>query len=281
MNATVTSPIPGFKVALTGEYGSGKTTAIRTLVEAGLEVFCIFTEDSRGLLNDLPSSKLHWMYIPPADTDWDTMNDAMRKANTLSQDALMKMPDPNRQRYNQLMSVVDACKNFKCERTDQAFGDVTEWNTDRVLFVDSMTGLNAMSMDLIVGSKLIKAQADWQMAQTNLERLIRRWCTGLYCHFVLTAHVEREADEVSGGIKLMIATLGRKLAPQLPRNFDEVIFLRRAGQGAATFVWSNTEPNIALKNRYLPMSDKLAPSFVPLLNEWKKKGGVVAPTVAK
>lgn len=278
MTETVQSPIPGFKVALTGEYGGGKTTSIRTLVEAGLEVFCIFTEDSRGLLNDIPSDKLHWCYIPPAEIDWDIMLDGMRKQNSLPLDALTKLNDPNKRHFDQLMKVVEACKNFKDERTGKEYGDVTTWNTDRVLFIDSMTGLNKMAMDLVVGNKPIVAQADWQMAQNNVENLVSRWTSGLLCHFVITAHVEREVDEVSGGIKLMLSTLGKKLAPKLPRKFDEVVLAKWVGPNAKDFIWSTADMNMTLKNRYLPKDPKLQPSFKPLVELWKQKGGIIAPT---
>jgi len=134
--------------------------------------------------------------------------------------------------------------------------------------VDSLSGLNIMAMTLVVGSKPTKAMSDWGVAMDNLEKLLQKLCTDTKCHFVLTAHLERETDEVSGGIQLMASTLGRKLAPKIPRFFDDVICCQRNG---SEFTWSTAALNVDLKARNLPIGDRLEPSFVPLIKHWKEQ----------
>jgi hypothetical protein len=129
-----------------------------------------------------------------------------------------------------------------------------------------------MAMNLVVGSKPVKSQADWGVAQDNLERLIQKLCIDTQCHFILIAHAEREVDEVAGGSKIMAATLGKKLAPRLPRFFSDVVLADRQG---TKFTWSTAVAGADLKARNLPVADGLAPSFSQIIASWKSRGGVI------
>lgn len=252
---------------LMGATGSGKTHSIRTLVEAGLEVFVLFTEPGMETLADVPSDKLHWHYIPPAAPDWSDMIDSATKINTLSIEGLSKLGDINKRKYNQFIEVLTSLSNFKCDRTGEFYGPVDEWEPNRVLVLDSMSGLSVMAMNLQAGSKPMKSMADWGIATDNLERLITKLCVDTRCHFVLLTHLERETDEVTGGVTLMASTLGRKLAPKLPRFFSEVIHVKRDGKA---FSWSTATYNVDTKTRYLPIAEGLPPSFEPLITKWKE-----------
>jgi hypothetical protein len=125
-------------------------------------------------------------------------------------------------------------------------------------------------MNLIVGSKPVKSMADWGVAMDNVERFVTKFTTDIKCTAVMCAHLEREADEVTGGIQLMASTLGKKLAPKIPRFFSDVIQCQRDG---SKFTWSTATPNVMLKARNLPIAMNLPPSFVPIINAWREKGG--------
>jgi hypothetical protein len=114
---------------------------------------------------------------------------------------------------------------------------------------------------------------DWGIAIDNLERLITKLVVDTRCFFVLTAHLERETDEVTGGTQLMASTLGRKLAPKIPRWFDDVIHCRREGD---KFIWSTDTMNVDLKARNLPLSGLLSPSFQQIVQAWRSKAGAGA-----
>jgi hypothetical protein len=266
--------IPGVKVLLLGASGSGKTHSIRTLVEAGLEVFVLFTEPGMEVLADIPASKLHWHYIPPASPDWAAMIDSANKINLLSLKALSDMSDINKGKYKEFLDVLQCLSNFKDDRTGQFFGAVDDWDGRRVLVVDSLSGLSIMAMNLIAGSKPVKNIADWGVSVDNLERLTTKLCVDTRCHFVLTAHLERETDEVTGGTTLMASTLGRKLAPKLPRFFSDVIHVKRSPEGG--FVWSTVTSGVDTKTRSLPLSDKLAPTFAPIIAKWRERNAQTA-----
>lgn len=261
--------IPAPKILLVGATGSGKTHSLRTLIDAGYEVFAIFTEPGMEVVADIPTEKLKWHYIPPASPDWAAMIDSATKINSLSFEALTKMGDINKRQYTEFIDVLQTMANFKDDRTGQSFGSVDTFDPKtRAIFFDSLSGLNIMAMNLVAGSKPVKSMADWGVAMDNLERFITRMTTAIPCTVVMTAHLEREQDEVTGNVQLMASTLGRKLAPRLPRFFSDVIHCRRDG---ATFSWSTATVNVDLKARNLPISDKLPPSFVPLITAWKSR----------
>lgn len=254
---------------LLGPSGTGKTYSIRTLLDAGLEVFVIATEPGiESVLGDTDPTRLHWHYVKPQASTWDTLMAIGERINRLSFETLAKSVDPNRSAYTQWLEVLNQCANFIDDRTGEEFGDVTLWDESRALVVDSLTGLNVMAMDLVVGSRPVKGMQDWQIAQNNLEKFLQTLVTATRCHFVLTGHIEREVDEVLGGVKLMASTLGRKLAPKIPVFFDDVVLAEREGD---KFFWSTSAAGADLKARNLPISAKLPPTFTQIAHAPAKK----------
>jgi len=263
-------------VALIGPSGTGKTTAVRTLIDQGITPFIIFTEDSRAMLGDIPKDKCHWHYIAPSASSWSSLIDTANKVNTLPFDALTKLKDINKKGFKQMIEVYQTCNEFICDRTGENFGDIADFGTDRAVVVDSLSGLSKMAMALVVGSKPVRSMPDWGIAMNTVEDCVVKLCTGLECHFVMTAHIERELDEVTGGVKLMMSTLGKKLPALLPRFFDEVILTKHTG---SDFLWSTSESNIDLTTRFLEHSNQLPPSFKTMIDVWKTKGGKIVPHV--
>ena len=262
----------GFNTLLVGATGTGKTYSLRTLIDCGITPFVLFTEPGMTTLGDLKCDKLHWHYIPPATPTWDMMIDSATKINSMSLEGLAKLGGINKSGYGQFRDVLSTLANFKCDRCGEVFGDVTTWSQDRAIIIDSLSGLNIMAMDLVVGSKPVKSVADWNIAMDNLERLINKLCADTRCHFILTAHLEREIDEVTGGVQLMASTLGKKLAPRLPRFFDDAVMCRREGD---KFFWSTSAMNVDLKTRNLPIAEKVSADFTQILQGWKRSGGIV------
>jgi hypothetical protein len=269
--------IPGTTTMLVGPTGAGKTHSLRTLCDAGITPFVLFTEPGMRTLSDISCDKLHYKYVPPATPTWDALLDNAKKINTLSFKALTQMGDMNKQAYGQFLEVITTMNNFTCDRCGESFGDVATWRTDRAICIDSLSGLNIMAMDMVVGAKPVKAVGDWGVAMDNLERFINTMTNNTFCHFVLTAHLEREQDEVSGAVHLMASTLGKKLAPKVPRFFDDVVLCEnREGK----FTWATVSSNVDLKWRNLSGGKDLPPSFVPLIESWTGAGGLIEPTIS-
>lgn len=271
---TTKSPLPGPKTLLMGPTGTGKTSAIATLIDCGVTPMCIFTEPSFEVLGEVPEDKLHWHFIPQATQSFAALAKMANTINNMTFEGLTKMSGMNKQEYNQLEQVLKLCNNFVCQRTGEDFGDAAKWNTDRCLVIDSFTGLSSMAMANVVGNKPVRSQPDWGMAQNQLEFILNT-LTSLTCGFVLIGHIEREVDEVLGGIKLMITTLGKKLAPKVPLNFSDVVLATRVGE---QFTWDTVNPQADLKARNLPLRAGQVPSFVPIYESWKRRGGLLLPT---
>lgn len=272
------SKIPGFKTLMIGDTGCGKTYSACTLAEMGFNVRFLFTEPGMETIGQFYQDRkkpvpenIHWHYIAPAAPSWDKMIDSAKKINTLSFKALAELSDINKKEFGEFIEIVTSLSNFKSDRDGTVFGPVDSWGTDTVLVVDSLSGLSLAAMNLVTGSKPVKSMADWGVAISNLEFLVTKLTTGLRCHLVMTAHMEREQDEITGGVQLMASTLGKKLAPKIPRFFSDVIQARRDGD---RFVWSTSTTNVALKARNLPIKDNLQPDFAQIVRSWEANGGV-------
>lgn len=269
---------PGTNTLLEGSTGTGKTHAIRTLLDCGLEVFIQFTEPlGMEILSDTDPEQLHWNYVAPANPSWDALIGSAKKINMMSFEDLTKLKSGiSKAEYKQWIDLLISLSNFKCARTGKEYGPVDDWDNTRAIVVDSMSGLNIMAMDLTVGSKPVKAPGEWQIAMDTEERLINKLCADTNCFFVLTAHMDRIIDEVYGGTQLMPSALGKKLAPRIPRFFSDVVHTQREGD---VFTWSTATAHADLKARNLPIKAGQLPSFLPIVRTWKDRceKGILKP----
>jgi hypothetical protein len=185
------------------------------------------------------------------------------------------MVDSDKTKYNQFVSFLKAFNSYKCDRDGKVYGDVCSWNTDRALVVDTLTGLNTMAMAAVIGGKPVRNQSEWGIAQNLVEFWFQKLTSDTRCHFIVMAHAEKEVDLVSGQTKVMASTLGKALAPKLPRLFSDVVL---AVKEASTFTWSTAAIGVDLKARNLEIKDGLPPSFEPIIKSWKSRGGVIQAT---
>jgi AAA domain len=270
-----------------GPTGSGKTDSIATLLVAGLEVFVIITEPD-GIVSlidscirrDLPLDKLHWSYCPPAIMGTSAMRDMITTISSMGfqqvQDIKNGIAKGNDTRAAAL-KILNLVSNFRCERTGMDFGPINRWEPDRALVIDSLSGLSMIAWMVTLGVKPTAHQGEWSVAQNCIEQLLLQITSDRNFFFVLTSHVEREVNELTGVTQTMVSTLGRKLAPKIPRFFSEVVMAKRTliGTNQAKFQWSTLEAQADLKNRSLPMSPDLDPSFVPIVKAYHKRKAFV------
>lgn len=266
----------GSNTCLLGGSGTGKTHSLRTLVDAGITPFIIFTEPGMRTVADVPCPSLHWQYVKPATVSFEDLIKNAEKIGNMSFKSLTGLSDMDKRKYQQFMKVLGAAHNFTCDRCGEQFGDVATWNTDRAICLDSLSGLSRMAMDLVVGAKPVKNQADWGVAMDNLERVLNKFTDDTRCHYVLISHLAREKDEITGSVINMPSTLGQKLPPKVIPNFDDAVMCKQKG---GAFTWNTMDANTELKGRNLPVNaEGLKPSFVPLIESWKKAGGVIEKT---
>lgn len=272
------SPLPGTNALIMGPTGTGKTRSLATLVEAGLRVhqFCFESgsETLRGYWTDrgLPvPDNLRITTVKAAAAGWLDMADNVKFVNTLSYEALKKVQDPNRNKYDQFEKFLRTF-NDVTDDTGKKWGPVDNWGTDAVVAIDGLTGLGHAAMQACIGGKADRDQKDWGLAQNLLENFLRKMCDNVRCHFVLLGHIERETDVVLGGSKIMISTLGKALPPKIPPMFADVILAERA-QGKWT--WSTDNPMADLKTRNLEWKTGLPQDFRPIIEKWKSRGGII------
>ena len=263
-----------------GPPGSGKTTSIVTYLAAGLEVFVLITDPGgeealidAAIQHNLPLEKLHWHYIPSGAVDWSVAKQVMQSINTQSYESLGKMKNGiNKHSFTQMLDVMDALADFPCDRTGEKYGPVDSWGADRVIVIDSMTGINKMSKRLTVGGKPNLHQGEWGVAMEAEELFLDILISNTRCCVCCIAHIEKELDEVQGRTVLMASFLGKKLAPKIPGMFSDVVLAVKDG---ATFRWSTTFANVDLKARTLPLSDSITPSFVQVVEGWRKREAAI------
>lgn len=279
--APAASSLPGFNVLLMGPAGTGKTAAIGTLVESdpSLEVFFLALEPGYeslyGYFTDkgkpIPANlRVHQLAAPKAS--FSELLEGAKKVNTFSLEALAKMQDPDRSKHNRFIQLLEALNNFPDDRTGEKFGAVDTWGTNRCLVIDGMTGLSQCAMSLVVGGKPVRSQSDWGIAQDQLEKLLRMLTEGCRTNFVLISHVERETDQVLGGTKLFVSTLGKALTPKIAPMFSDVILTVREG---TKWSWDTSNPMADVKGRNLPFAAGQSPDFKQIVGKWKSRGGAV------
>lgn len=271
----------GTKTLLVGPPGSGKTTSLITFIEAGLDLFVIGTDPGfeESLLDAmhrkrLPLEKLHHQYIAPASTPWESFIASAKQIGMLNFEGLsgLKPAGSQKEGYKQFISLLVALNDFVDSRTGEHFGPVDEFPEASVVAIDSLSGINVMAMDLMIGGKPTAAIGEWGVAMNMEEKLILKLTSDLKCFFVLTAHIEKEPDMLTGVPITMVGALGKKLAPKIPRTFSDVILSVKEG---SKFTWSTAALNVDLKTRSLPIKGGLEPSFVQIVDAWKRRNAMM------
>lgn len=273
--------LPGVNVLLMGPSGTGKTHSIGTLVDLGVEVFYLALESGMESLlgywtdrgKEIPAN-LRWHKVAAPTASFGDMIANAKNINMLNLDSLAKMTDPNKSKHNQFISILEAMNNFSDDRTGETFGAVNTWDQSRVLVIDGMTGLAQAAMSLVVGGKAVRNQSDWGIAQDQVEKFVRMVCDNCACHFVLLSHVERETDAVLGGVKLMVSTLGKALAPKFPAMFSDVILTERDGD---KWTWNTASAMADVKTRNLPIKSDSQPDFALIFNKWVSRNKTSVP----
>lgn len=263
------NPNPAPNILLMGMPGSGKTHSLRTLLDAGKEVFVVFTEPGMEVLSDTDPDQLHWHYVKPTTGDLDDMLKMIRTANITPWETIQKGVDHQKKKHDAAVKLMETLVDFKCDRTGKSYGNVGNWGTDKALVIDSLSGINLAAQQLIVGGALGMTLPMWGACMKVELNLINQMCFDSECIFILTAHLERLQDEVQGGMIIQVNALGKKNAPEIPKNFSDVILCKHVK--GEEFIWCTESAGADLKARNVPWSKSFKPSFVPLLKSWEKR----------
>lgn len=279
--------LPGFKTLLIGEPGDGKTHAIRTLQAAGVQPLVLATEPGVRALRPCENPacvickgtreapEIPWAYVAPSPGDIDILIKQAQDVNKFDLKALCNINDTRRGDYDQFVQVLKLYKEF-VDSTGKSWGPVNQWGTDRALVVDSWSSLGPMAMNLFCGRRPVYDKSDYQVAQKGLFNFWLLLTCQTNCHVVVIGHLERnEFADTSRQSKLTVLTIGQKLAPDLPAKVDDMIYAVRRGD---KFSWTVIDTGVVSKARNLPLKGDLPPDFRPLVESWKRAGGIIIPT---
>lgn len=271
---------PGFNIMLMGPSGTGKTYSIKSLAATGLETFALFLEPGLETLigsyadnNEPIPDNLHWHYIQPKTQGFDQLKKSADEIGKFDLAGLARMKDMNRSKNNQMTELYTILNDFSDQRTKKNFGSVDSWTNGCVLVIDSLSALNRIAMEMVIGTKAVKDMSDWGIAQQALMNLLHKITSGCICHFVLIAHVERETDQILGGVKLMPAALGKAITSQIAQPFSDVILTVREGD---KFFWDTANAQADVKTRNLPIASKIPADFEQIYTKWEKRAALAS-----
>lgn len=125
-------------------------------------------------------------------------------------------------------------------------------------------------MKMVIGNKPTASPSDYGVAQNNLMNFLRLCTQGIASTFIITAHVDRQTDEITGGIKLMTKAIGKAMANDIPQLFSDVIYAVREG---TNWYWDTAAGNVDVKTRSLPISSKIKPDFAQIMDKWANRRG--------
>lgn len=213
---------------------------------------------------------LHYTVIPPTTTGWSALREMGVKINNMNYKDLAEIRSGiGKEHMKQWPVLIRNMENFHDHRTGELFGDVTTFGPDRALCLDSLSGLSLITLQNAVGYKPSPHQGEWGTAMSQVETVLLKLTSDCHCFFTLTSHIEREPDEITGMSKVSVSTLGRKLAPKIPRFFGEVIRARK--DPAGKFLWATNDGEAELKNRALPSGNALPQDFTPIVNAYRRR----------
>ena len=272
----------GPKIVLMGLGGTGKTYSLGTLAdwcEANkFELAILFTENSTetflGYFRDKgkePPPCIYWHQQITRPISLDTLIRTADTVGKLSYKAITEMQDSARGGdSNAFFKILQTCNAFIDDRTGKELGSVTNFPLSRIFVIDSLTELANAALKMVIGSKPTASLPDYGMAQNNLMNFLRLATQGIQCPFIVTAHVDRETDQITQSTKIMIKSIGRALATEIPTLFSDVIYTVREG---STFTWDTAAYGVDTKTRSLGYRSKIPPTFAPIFDLWAKRSG--------
>lgn len=280
------SLLAGSNTLLLGPAGTGKTTSIGTLAEAAPELEVFFLPIESGIQSlfryfadhgkPVPAN-LHWHEPLGIGRSFKDLAGTAADIGRMPEDTLYKMQDFTRSQSNQFEKILKVMCDF-VDQNGKHWGPVDGWGPDKAIVYDGLSGLSNFARHMVAGKRPVMTLANWGTAQQQIENLLRLLTDGCNCHFILLAHLEREADQMTGGTKLMPRTLGKALPPLVSSMFNDVVLAVKEGD---KFYWDTLNSTVDLKTSLLPLAGKLPPDFSAIIQRWKSLGGRFSSSVSK
>jgi len=251
------------KLLLVGEPGTAKTSSIASLANHGLEVFILDLDNG---LEPLLHPKYGVKEEFRGHVHFKTITQKM-KATPLGP---IVFGEPKV--YSRTLRALNSWKEGEVD-----FGNAGEWDTTRVLVLDSLSALGeaAMHFSLQLNKRLNQQpfQSDWGVAMNKQESLCEMLCSAeVKCHVLVLAHIffpskkieSTNAEgrpitvEVDGDVGLPMA-LGKKLPPVIGRYFNST-FRATTNPAGRRVIKTESSPDFNIKNPVGNIPRELDPS---------------------
>lgn len=273
--------LAGPKCLIIGASGSGKTFSLGTLVDWAAkqnpprEVRVLFIESGLESLlgywtdRNLPiPANLSYHVFQPKAVPFSALQEMAKKVGILSFKSLSEGVDPDRASNNPYEKFLGVLAKFPDDRTGTTKGNIGEWTNRDILVLDSLSEMAWIAMKMVIGNKPTASPSDYGVAQNNLINLLRYLTQGFQPTVVMTAHIQRQQDEITGGVKLMTKAIGKAMADDIPQLFSEVVGAVRDG---TNWYWDTANSMLDTKTRYLPIQSKIKPDFAQIMDKWARR----------
>lgn len=282
--AETTSSIEGPKVLLIGAAGSGKTRSLATFADWASRqslprrVIVLFTENSletflgfwRDRQLEVPGN-IHWHVVKTKALPFDSLVKGADMVGKLAYKAITEMVDPMKGQNNPYLKIMQVLAKFTDDRTGEDLGSISDWSSNDIFMLDSLSELANACMKMVIGNKPTASPSDYGVAQNNLLNFLRFITQGFPPTLVMTAHVQRQQDEITGGVKLMTKAIGKAMGDDIPQLFSEVIGCVRDG---TNWYWDTANSSLDTKTRYLPIQSKISPDGAQIMDKWLNRSKV-------
>lgn len=256
------------KILMLGNGGAGKTGTLASLAAAGYKVNILDFDNGTEIL-------------------YHTLK---KNPEALGRVDVEKCIDQFKMGADKSIKWVTPLKAFphalKCldEWPDQ--GKPSEWGTDTVLVLDSLTFLGDAIFRYVLAAngkvgystdpKAGATEPNWGSAINLQEDFLALLTSNLKCHVIVMAHLK---DVERGGVNIpMPSALGKKLPPSVSTYFNHALLVQSKGTGANAkrSIYTNTQGLIELKtaapglvNAEYPIETGLADYFKALFGPLK------------
>lgn len=206
------------KMLLIGDSGKGKTGALASLAEAGLQVRILDFDNGLSILPSILKGKPEAIARIQYESCLDDFHMVGQKL----------LPKGVPTAFTKGLSLMTDWKTPSLN-----LGPVSSWDKKNVLVIDSLSHLSNAAMRYVLSLNKRSGeqpwQSDWGQAMSLIEQVLQLlYSDQIKCHVILTAHIthiggEENADGKMVGVKQYPNTLGQKLPPKIPQYFNTML----------------------------------------------------------
>lgn len=237
-----------FKGMIAADSGSGKTGALASLVDAGLNLRILDFDNGLSVLKGRVKNKANLANVHYVDKLQDEMKLISGRIGFIKAPAFQR--------------AIDALDKGGEQYWGAAIPPLFEWTPRDILVVDSLTMMGRASLQMVLvanaaGLKSPEIQ-HYGTAMENIEKVVNIWMSSATpCHVIINTHI----TGVDGDARLYPDALGSKLPPKIGKYTDNILGLRLVG-GQRKFL-TQKDGLLALKTA-VPMPEQL-----PIEDGWK------------